>query len=95
MIRSFRSRDAELIFQGRYSKRFNRLAQVIERKLVQVHAAKKLSDPAFFPGNHPGPLKGDREGQHSIRVNDQFRICFVWRDAEAFEAEIADYRLER
>ena len=91
MIRSFRSRDAALIFQGRYSKRFNRLAQVIERKLVQVHAAKKLPDLALFPGNHLEPLKGDREGQHSIRVNDQFRICFVWRDGEAFEVEIADY----
>ena len=91
MIRSFRSRDAALIFQGRYSKRFNRLAQVIERKLVQVHAAQKLSDLALFPGNHLEPPKGDREGQHSIRVNDQFRICFVWRDGEAFEVEIADY----
>jgi len=91
MIRSFRSRDAELIFEGRTSKRFNKLAHVIERKLVQIHAAKMLSDLALFPGNRLEPLKGDREGQHSIRVNDQFRICFVWRDGDAFEVEIADY----
>ncbi len=91
MIRSFRSRDAELIFEGRTSKRFNRLANVIERKLVQIHAAKLLSDLALFPGNRLEPLKGDREGQHSIRVNDQFRICFVWRDGDAFEVEIDDY----
>ena len=91
MIRSFRSRDAELIFQGRYSKRFNRLAQVMERKIVQIHAAKMLSDLALFPGNRLEPLKGDRAGQHSIRINDQFRICFVWRDGDGFEVEIADY----
>ena len=91
MIRSFRSRDAELIFQGRYSKRYNRLAHVVERKLVQIHAAKMLSDLALFPGNRLELLKGDRAGQHSIRINDQFRICFVWRDGDAFEVEIADY----
>jgi proteic killer suppression protein len=91
MIRSFRSKDAELIFQGRYSKSLNRLAQVIERKLVQIHVAKMLSDLALFPGNRLEPLKEDRAGQHSIRINDQFRICFVWRDGDAFEVEIADY----
>ena len=91
MIRSFRSTDAELMFQGRYSKRFDRLAKVIERKLVQVHAAKKLSDLALFPGNHLDPLQGDREGQHSIRMNDRFRICFIWRAGDVFEVEIADY----
>ena len=91
MIRSFRSKDAELVFQGRYSKRYNRLARVIERKLAQIHAAGMLSDLALFPGNRLEPLKGDRAGQHSIRINDQFRMCFVWRDGDAFEVEIAEY----
>jgi len=91
VIRSFRSRDAELIFHGRYSKRFNRLAALIERKLTQINAAVVLSDLAAFPGNHLESLKGDRAGQYSIRVNDQYRICFVWRDGDAFEVEIVDY----
>ena len=91
MIRSFRSKDAELIFQGRYSKRFHQLAAVIERKLMQINAAVVLSDLAIFPGNHSEALKQDRKGQHSIRINDQYRICFIWRDGDAFEVEIADY----
>jgi toxin HigB-1 len=91
VIRSFRSKDAELIFQGRYSKRFNRLASVIERKLVQMHAAMALSDISIFPGNRLEALKGSRSGQHSIRINDQYRICFVWRDGDVFEVEVVDY----
>jgi len=91
VIRSFRSKDAELIFQGRYSKRFNRLAFIIERKLVQIHAAIALSDISVFPGNRLEALKGSRSGQHSIRINDQYRICFVWRDGDVFEVEIVDY----
>ena len=91
VIRSFRSKDADLIFHGRYSKHFNRLAPVIERKLMQINAAVTLSDLAIFPGNHLEALKQDRKGQHSIRINDQYRICFVWRDGDAFEIEIADY----
>ena len=91
MIRSFRSKDAELIFQGRYSKRFNQLAPIIERKLVQIHAAIALCDISVFPGNRLEVLKGSREGQLSIRINDQYRICFVWRDGDAFEVEIVDY----
>ncbi|MGD0310479.1 MAG: type II toxin-antitoxin system RelE/ParE family toxin [Acidobacteriota bacterium] len=91
MIRSFRSKDAELIFRGRYSKRFHQLAQVIERELVQIHAAPMLSDLAIFPGNRLEALKGNRAGQHCIRINNQFRICFVWHDGDAFEIEITDY----
>ena len=90
-IRSFRSKDAELIFQGGYSKLFNRFAQIIERKLVQIHAARRLSDLAIFPGNRLETLKGNRAGQHSIRINDQYWICFVRRDGDAFELEITDY----
>jgi toxin HigB-1 len=91
VIRSFRTKDAELIFHGRYAKRFHRLAQVIERKLVQIHAAQMLADLALFPGNRLEALKGSRSGQHCIRINDQYRICFVWRSGDAFEVEIADY----
>lgn len=91
MIRSFRSKDAEIIFLGRSSKRFARIAPVIERKLVEVHAAQRLSDLALFPGNRLERLKGGRDGQYSIRINDQFRVCFTWRDGDAYEVEIADY----
>ena len=91
VIRSFRSKDAELIFQGLSSKRFNRLVPVIERKLVQIHAARALSDISIFPGNRLEALKGSRLGQYSIRINDQYRICFVWKDGDAYEVEIVDY----
>jgi proteic killer suppression protein len=64
---------------------------VIERKLVQIHAAVSLSDIAIFPGNRLEALKGDRSGQHSIRINDQYRICFVWREGDAYEVDIVDY----
>jgi toxin HigB-1 len=91
VIRSFQSKDAELIFQGLFSKRFDRLATVIERKLVQIHAATALSDISIFPGNRLEALKGSRLGQHSIRINDQYRICFVWKDGDAYAVEIVDY----
>lgn len=91
VIRSFRSKDADLIFQELSSKRFNRLAAVIERKLVQIHAASALSDISIFPGNRLEALKGSRSGQYSIRINDQYRICFVWKYGDAYEVEIVDY----
>ena len=64
---------------------------MIERKLMQIHAARALSDIAIFPGNRLEALKGSRLGQHSIRINDQYRICFVWKDGDAYEVEIVDY----
>jgi toxin HigB-1 len=67
------------------------LASIIERKLVQIHAAIALSDISIFPGNRLEALKGSRAGRHSIRINDQYRICFVWRDGDALEVEIVDY----
>jgi toxin HigB-1 len=91
VIRSFRSKDAELIFRGLSSKRFSRLAAVIDRKLVQIHAARALSDISIFPGNRLEALKGNRLGQHSIRINDQYRLCFLWKDGDAYEVEIVDY----
>ena len=91
MIRTFKSKDAELIFRGLNSKRFNKLAPVIERKLLQIHAAVALSDISIFPGNRLETLKGNRKGQHSIRINDQYRVCFVWREGDAYEVDIVDY----
>ncbi len=91
MIRSFRSKGTEALFQGRFSRQFDRIANVAERKLVQLHAARALRDLTIFPGNRLETLKGNRTGQHSIRVNDQYRICFEWRDGDAYEVEITDY----
>ena len=58
---------------------------------MQLHAAHQLRDLTIFPANHLEVLKGDRKGQHSIRINDQYRICFVWRDGDPFEVEVVDY----
>jgi toxin HigB-1 len=91
MIVSFRSRQAERIFEREFVRGFAAIQRVALRKLQQLHFATQLSDLAAPPGNHLEPLKGDRKGQHSIRINDQWRICFVWRDGNAFDVEIADY----
>jgi proteic killer suppression protein len=91
VIRSFRDKDAEAIFEGRIPRRFRVGARVIQRKLEQLNAAYQLKDLTIFPGNRLEGLKGDREGQHSIRINDKLRVCFVWRDGDAYEVEIVDY----
>lgn len=91
MIRSFRDKDAEALHDGRPSRRLRNIARVAQRKLRQLHAATSLTDVAIFPGNRLEALAGNRKGQHSIRINDQFRICFVWRNGDAFDVEIADY----
>jgi toxin HigB-1 len=79
------------LFGGRFSRRLQQVARVAQRKLLQLHAARELQDLATFPGNRLEALAGDRRGQHSIRVNDQYRICFVWRDGDADEVEVVDY----
>lgn len=91
MIRSFRDPDAEALFDGRFSRRLQQVARVAQRKLRQVHAARQLRDLAAFPGNRLEALAGDRKGQHSIRVNDRLRICFVWRDGDVDDVEIVNY----
>ncbi len=58
---------------------------------MQLHAARRLDDLRIFPGNRLEALKGDRKGQHSIRINDRYRICFVWRDGDAHDVEVTDY----
>ncbi len=91
MIRTFRDRETEALVEGRRSRRLANVARVAQRKLQQLNAASQLGDLAVFPGNRLEALSGNRRGQHSIRVNDQYRICFVWRDGDAYDVEIVDY----
>jgi proteic killer suppression protein len=92
MIKSFADKRTAAIFAG-YSVR--NLPQQIQKraraKLLAVDAASKLDDLSVPPGNHLEALKSERAGQHSIRINDQWRICFVWRDGACFDVEIVDY----
>lgn len=91
MIRSFKDEEAEKIFERLHSKRFAALERVIFRKLRSLHRAAALSDLMNPPGNRLERLHGNRAGQYSIRVNDQWRICFEWRENDAYEVEIVDY----
>jgi toxin HigB-1 len=92
MIRGFRNSVTELVFRGECPKGFPAtLAKVARRKLRMLDAAHELKDLAVPPNNRLHALKHDREGQHAIRINDQYRICFVWKDGDAFDVEIVDY----
>lgn len=91
MIVSFAGRDAEALFKGYRVRRFIRIESVIRRKLAQLHSAPTVGFLRAPPGNRLEMLQGDRFGQHSIRVNDQYRICFRWTDGDAREVEIVDY----
>ncbi|MCZ6561484.1 MAG: type II toxin-antitoxin system RelE/ParE family toxin [Deltaproteobacteria bacterium] len=92
MIKSFKSRETERIFQGRFSRRLPRnIHRIAARKLEMLSAASQLDSLRIPPSNRLEKLKGDRAGQHSIRINDQWRICFVWRNEDAFDVEIVDY----
>jgi toxin HigB-1 len=95
MIVSFKCADTEALAQGRRVKRFVNLTAVARRKLRQLEIAGRLSDLRVPPGNRLEPLKGDRAGQHSIRVNDQFRLCFRWTPVGAEDVEIVDYHRGR
>ncbi len=92
MIRSFRDRDAERLF-GRDPVRGlpGTLQRAMLRKLVLLDAADTLQDLLSPPGNQPEKLRGDRTGQYSIRINEQWRLCFRWRDGDAHDVEIVDY----
>jgi toxin HigB-1 len=92
MIRSFANADTGRLFHRERPKRFPaNIHRVAFRKLRMLHRARALQDLRVPPGNRLEALKGDRKGQHSIRVNDQFRICFIWRSGDAYEVEIVDY----
>jgi toxin HigB-1 len=91
MIRSFRCADTEALFTTGKSRRFANIRSVAERKLTQLHAAATLDSLRAPPGNRLEALTGDRQGQHSIRINDQWRLCFVWSDEGVLDVEIVDY----
>ncbi len=91
MIQSFGSKDTEKLFNYRHSRRFRAIERVALRKLLQLHAATELRILGSPPGNQLEALRGNRSGQHSIRVNEQWRICFVWREGHAYDVEIVDY----
>ncbi len=90
MIKSFKGKTAKALFDGEDVKAFRPVAKVVRRKLDMLDAAVKLDDLRSPPGNRLEALKGDRKGQHSIRINDQYRICFAWNDG-AEHVEIVDY----
>jgi proteic killer suppression protein len=91
MIVSFGDADTETLAGGRRVKRFVNIESVARRKLRQLQIAGRLDDLRVPPGNRLEALKGDRVGQHSIRVNDQYRLCFRWTTAGAEDVEIVDY----
>ena len=91
MIVSFKDGDTEALAAGRSVKRFQKIENVARRKLRQLQIAGRIGDLRVPPGNQLETLKGDRAGQYSIRVNDQFRVCFRWTAAGAEDVEIVDY----
>ena len=92
MIKSFRDKEAETIWAGEISKKLPRsIQQVARRKLRMLNNAQSLKDLNVPPANRLEALKGDRRGQHSIRINQQWRICFRWKDGHAHEVSIVDY----
>jgi proteic killer suppression protein len=91
MIRSFADEETEHMFQRLHSRRYAAFERVAFRKLRQIHSVSAVEELHEPPGNRLERLKGNRKGQWSLRVNDQYRICFIWRDGDAYEVEIADY----
>lgn len=92
MIRSFKNRKTEAVAAGKAQKGFpSDLVRAAQRKLFMIDQAVELNDLLTPPGNRLHPLKDDRKGQHAIRINDQFRICFRWVEGQAEEVEITDY----
>ena len=91
MIRTFRDRETELLFHRYVSIKWGAIARPALRKLRLLHRERTLDDLRIPAGNRLEPLKGNRRGQYSIRVNDQYRICFVWENDEAVDVEITDY----
>ena len=90
-IKSFLCADTEALYEGRKPKRFRHIESAAQRKLQMIEDAEELRDLASPPGNRLEALKDDRKGQHSIRINDQWRVCFVWTATGAKNVEIVDY----
>jgi proteic killer suppression protein len=91
VIESFKDKETQSIFETGKSRRFSNVAKAAKQKLDQIDLAKTLADLRVPPGNRLEALKGDRAGQHSIRVNDQYRVCFAWREDAAYDVELCDY----
>lgn len=91
MIRSFKDKKTEDFFEGKAVKKFSGFKKAAERKLTMVDNAVQLRDLRSPPGNQLEKLSGDREGQYSIRINDQWRVCFVWKADGPYDVEITDY----
>ena len=91
MIVSYRDKATERFASGRHVREFSGFARQAEMRLDRLEAATSLADLAALPGNRLEALKGNRAGQHSIRVNDQYRVCFRWDGQNAHEVEITDY----
>ena len=91
MIRSFKDRDTARLFDDELVPRFRAIERQARRKLLYLHRARTIQDLTVPPGNRLEALRGNRKGQYSIRINDQWRICFRWKDAAAYDVEIVDY----
>ncbi len=91
MIKSFKSKRTRALFEDERVKEFEAIRKVAFRKLDMVDAATRLTDLRKPPNNRLEALKGNRKGQHSIRINDRWRVCFVWRGGHAHDVEIVDY----
>ena len=91
MIRGFRCKETEKVFNRQRSRRFGGIQRIALRKLLVLDAAGSLNDLRIPPSNRLEKLSGNREGQHSVRVNGQWRVCFRWKSGDAFSVEIADY----
>lgn len=91
MIQSFKCTDTQAMFAGQTVARFVNIRAVAERKIQMLHRATRLDDLRIPPNNRLEALSRDRKGQHSIRINDQWRVCFVWVDGHARNVEIVDY----
>jgi len=92
MIKSFSDKETEKIFNRQFSSKLpQNIQRVARKKLAILDAAPRLNDLRIPPGNQLEALKGDRKGQHSVRINDQWRICFKWSDGDAKDVEITDY----
>jgi proteic killer suppression protein len=92
VIKSFVDKETEKVYRREYSKKFPFDVQKVGlRKLRMINNAQSFQDLKSPPGNRLEKLKGNRKGQHSIRINDQWRVCFIWRENDAFDVEITDY----